>query len=612
MVEATMDQIEIEARAAEPRPSPRTLLKLLPYVSRYKLRILGALGALSLAAAATLTVPFAVRFMIDYGFSTQSSGKVNTYFAAMAAVVAVLAIASGARYYLVTTLGERVVTDLRAQVFRHLCALDAAFFDKARIGELVSRLTADTTQLKAAFGTSASVALRNFFMFVGSVALMAYTSPKLSAFVLIAIPVIVLPLYAAGRSVRKRSRAAQDTLAEASAYAAENLGAVRVMQAFGAAARTKAHFAAAVEQSYEAARWATEARGYLTSGAIFLAFGSVVVVLWLGAHDVLAGRMTGGLLSQFVLFAVLGAGALGQLSEVWAEISAAAGAAGRIAEILALEPKIVAPVPATPLPLPPRGEIAFEHIEFAYPSRPEISALHDLSFRIAPGEKVAIVGPSGAGKSTIFQLLQRFYDPLRGQILFDGIDIKTADPEDLRRRINSVPQEPMIFGTTLAENIRYGAPEASDEAVHAAAKQAAAHDFIEALPEGYTTRVGERGITLSGGERQRIAIARAMLRAAPVLLLDEATSALDAENEILVQAAMEKLMADRTTLVIAHRLATVLSANRILVVENGKIVEEGTHRALVAKNGLYARLARLQFETGAATLQENDDGAVAE
>ena len=610
MVDATSGQIEIEAPAGKQRPSPRSLLELLPYVLRYKLRILAALCALALAAAATLTVPFAVRFMIDYGFSTQSSGKVNAYFVAMAAVVAVLAIASGSRYYLVTTLGERVVADLRTRVFRHLCTLDAAFFDTARIGELVSRLTADTTQLKATFGSSASVALRNFFMFVGSVALMIYTSPKLSAFVLIAIPVIVLPLYAAGRAVRKRSRAAQDTLAEASAYAAENLGAVRVMQAFGARDWTNARFTAAVEQSYDAARWSIEARSYLTAGAIFLAFGSVVVVLWLGAHDVLAGRMSGGLLSQFVLFAVLGAGALGQLSEVWAEISAGAGAAGRIAEILAIKPKIVAPVPATPLPAPPRGEIIFDHIEFAYPSRPDIAAVHNLSFHIAPGETVAIVGPSGAGKSTIFQLLQRFYDPLGGQVILDGVDIKAADPEDLRRRINSVPQDPMIFGTTIAENIRYGAPEASDEAVQAAAKQAAAHDFIEALPEGYATRVGERGITLSGGERQRIAIARAMLREAPVLLLDEATSALDAENEILVQSAVQKLIAHRTTLIIAHRLATVLSANRILVLENGKIVEEGTHSVLVAKNGLYARLARLQFEAGSAALQENG-GSVA-
>lgn len=612
MSKESFDPSVESAGAGKSRSSPRVLLKLVPYVARYKLRVLAALVALSLAAAATLTVPIAVRFMIDYGFSVQSAGTINSYFAAMAAVVAVLAIASGSRYYLVTTLGERVVADLRAKVFQHLSKLDAAFFDQARTGELVSRLTADTTQLKATFGTSASVALRNFFMFVGSMALMVYTSPKLSAVVLIAIPVIVLPLYAAGRSVRKRSRAAQDTLAEASAYAAESLGAVRVMQAFGAGPATNARFAGAVEHAYEAARWATEARGYLTSGAIFLAFGSVVVVLWLGAHDVLAGRMTGGLLSQFVLFAVLGASALGELSQVWAEMSAAAGAAGRIAEILAIEPKIVAPVPAEPLPVPPRGEIAFEHIEFAYPSRPDIAAVHDLTFRIAAGETVAIVGPSGAGKSTIFQLLLRFYDPLGGRVLLDGVDIKNADPEELRRRINSVPQEPMIFGTTIAENIRYGAPQASDKAVHEAAMKAAAHDFIEVLPEGYATQVGERGVTLSGGERQRIAIARAMLREAPILLLDEATSALDAENEILVQSAVEKLMADRTTLVIAHRLATVLSADRILVMENGRIVEEGTHSSLVAKNGLYARLARLQFETGAAALQESERSAAAE
>ncbi|HEY5225337.1 MAG TPA: ABC transporter transmembrane domain-containing protein [Methylovirgula sp.] len=605
----TAGQIERAAPSPPGRLSPRALLALLPYAARHKLRIVAAIVALSVAAAATLTVPFAVRFMIDYGFSTESVGKVDLYFAAIAAVVAILAIASGARYYLVTTLGESVVADLRAEVFAHLCRLDAAFYDSAHTGELVSRLTADTTQLKAAFGTSASVALRNFFLFVGAVALMVYTSPKLSSFVLIALPIIVLPLYAAGRAVRKRSRLAQDRLAEASAYAAENLGAIRVMQAFGAVAASNARFKTAVDQAYEAARWATQARSYLTGGALFLAFGSVILVLWLGANDVLAGRMTGGLLSQFVLFAVLGASALGQLSEVWSEIAAAAGAAGRIGELLAITPKIVAPVPAIPMPLPPRGDIAFEHVEFAYPTRPDISAMHDLHIKIAPGETVAIVGPSGAGKSTIFQLLLRFYDPLHGRILVDGIDIRSTDPEDLRRRISAVPQEPIIFGTTIAENIRYGAPKASDAEVSEAAKKAAAHDFIMALPEGYATRVGERGITLSGGERQRLAIARAMLREAPILLLDEATSALDAENEILIQSALERLMAHRTTLVIAHRLATVLSANRILVMEGGRIVEEGTHASLIAQNGLYARLARLQFETGVAALRDASTAA---
>ncbi|MEW6435802.1 MAG: ABC transporter transmembrane domain-containing protein [Pseudomonadota bacterium] len=597
------------APSAARRASPKALLALAPYAVRYKGRVLAALAALTIAAAATLVVPAAVRLMIDDGFSAQSTGNVNRYFGAMILVVAVLALASGARYYLVNTLGERIVADLRAAVFKHLSGLDASFFDGARIGELLSRLTADTTQLKAAFGASASVALRNFFMFVGAVALMVYTSPKLSAFVLIAIPVIVLPLYAAGRAVRKRSRAAQDTLADASAYAAENLGAVRVMQAFGAEAATNARFAAAVESSYDAARLAMLARGIVTTIAIFLAFASVVVVLWLGAHDVLAGRITGGLLSQFLLYAVLGAGALGELSQVWNEVSAAAGAAGRIGELLAVKPKIVAPQPVAVLPSPARGALVFDHVDFAYPSRPDVPALRDLSFKVAPGETVAIVGPSGAGKSTIFQLLLRFYDPLSGRIDLDGVDIKTADPAELRRRISLVPQEPVIFAASFADNIRYGEPAAGEAAVEAAAKKAAAQDFIAATPDGYATMIGERGVTLSGGERQRLAIARAILRESPVLLLDEATSALDAASEGLVQHALEELKQGRTTLVIAHRLATVLSADRILVLDAGRIVEEGTHQSLVAKNGLYAKLARLQFETGAQALNGAHEAA---
>ncbi|MEJ0092180.1 MAG: ABC transporter transmembrane domain-containing protein [Methylocella sp.] len=585
------------------KASPRALLPLLPYVLRYRSRIVGALLAVIAAAAATLAVPLAIRRMIDFGFTQESAGLINTYFFGLVGVAAILAVASGARFYFVTTLGERFVADLRSDVFKHLCRLDAAFFDTARVGELLSRLTADTTQMKSAFGATAALALRNFFLFVGAIGLMIYTSPKLSATVLIAIPIIVLPLVASGRLVRKRSRAAQDTLAEASAYAAENLSAVRVMQAYGAEPATGQRFADAAESAYDAARRAALARARLTVIVIFLVFASIVGVLWFGAHDVLSGRITGGQLSQFLLYAVLAASSLSELSQVWSEISSAAGAAGRIAEILSVQPSIKAPVPAVALPSPTRGKICFDSVNFAYPTRPDAAALHNLSFEIAPGETVAIVGPSGAGKSTMFQLLQRFYDPSSGRILLDGIDIKTADPAELRRRIKNVPQDPVIFGISIADNIRYGKPDASDAEVRHAAERAAADDFIRALPQGYATRAGERGVTLSGGQRQRIAIARAILQDAPVLLLDEATSALDSENEVLVQTALEKVMSERTTLVIAHRLATVLNANRILVLDKGRVIEEGSHASLVAKDGLYARLAKLQFETGAAALK---------
>ncbi|MGE3646493.1 MAG: ABC transporter transmembrane domain-containing protein [Beijerinckiaceae bacterium] len=590
-----------KAEGGQPRAEKaplRALKPLLPYGWRYRGRALAALAALVVASIATLTVPVAVRGMIDHGFSADGAGLIDRYFGVMIAVVAVLALASAARYFLVITLGERVVADLRKDVFGHLSTLDAEFYDTARTGELVSRLTADTTQLKAAFGSSASVALRNLFMFCGAIAMMVYTSPKLSGLVLIAIPVIVLPLVAAGRGVRARSRRAQDTLAEASAYAAENLSSVRTMQAFNAEAPTRARFAQAVEEAFEAARSTTAMRAIVTMIAIFLAFSSVVGVLWLGAQDVLAGHITGGLLSQFVLYAVFGASSLGQLSEVWNEISHAAGAAGRIAEILDVKPKIAEPAVPASLPEPPRGEIAFEGVRFAYPARPGEPAVDGLSFSVRSGETVAIVGPSGAGKSTIFQLLTRFYDPQAGRILVDGIEICSASPSALRRRIAMVPQEPAIFGTSISENILYGRMDASRAQVEDAARRAQAEQFIANLPEGYATKVGERGITLSGGQKQRLAIARAILKDAPILLLDEATSALDAENEKLVQKALEDLMGTRTTLVIAHRLATVLKADRILVMDAGRIVEEGTHASLTAAGGLYARLARLQFDTG--------------
>jgi ATP-binding cassette subfamily B protein len=505
------------------------------------------------------------------------------------------------------TLGERIVADLRADFFEHLTRLDPSFFDAEKTGEIVSRLSADTTQLKATFGASASLALRNVFLFVGGIAMMVVTSPKLSAYVLVAIPVIVLPLYAAGRTVRERSRGAQDKLADASAFATESLSAVRVMQSFLAEDFTAARYRSAAFGAYEAARRMLQSRAIVTVAAMFLIFASVVVVLWLGADDVLSHRMTAGALSQFILLAIFAAGALGQLSEVWNEMSQAAGAAARIADILRVEPRIAAPAAPLALPRPTRGELAFEGVGFVYPGRSVDEALSGVTFSVAPGEVVAIVGPSGAGKSTLFQLALRFYDPQRGRVTFDGVDVARLDPKALREKIAFVPQDAFIFGASVADNIAYGSPHATREAVVAAAKQAAADGFISALPDGYDAEVGERGVTLSGGERQRIAIARAILKDAPVLLLDEATSALDAENETLVQGALEALMKGRTTLVIAHRLATIVGADRILVVEAGAIVEEGTHASLLAKGGLYARLARLQFESGAAAL-----GAVAQ
>ncbi|HEX4766980.1 MAG TPA: ABC transporter transmembrane domain-containing protein [Lichenihabitans sp.] len=568
---------------------------LLPYVARYKGRVAAAVAALSLASLATLVVPEAVRRLIDFGFTPEKAGLINAYFGAMVAVVAVLAFASGARYFLVMTLGERIVADLRADLFAHLSRLDAGFYDTAQSGELVSRLTADTTQLKSAFGSSASVALRNLFLFVGATVMMVVSSPKLSAIVIGAIPVIVIPLVFSGRRVSRRSRSAQDRLAEATALAAENLGAMRTMQAFNAEPATRARFGAAIETAFDAARDAMGARALLTMVAIFLSFGSVVAVLWLGAHDVMAARMSGGLLSQFVLYAVLGASSLGQLSEVWSEISAAAGAAGRLAEILAIRPRIAAPARPVALPAPADGRVVFDHVDFSYPSRTQAAVVHDLCFGISPGERVAIVGPSGAGKSTVFQLLMRFYDPLAGRILIDGVDLRSADPAAVRDRLALVPQDPVIFSASIADNIRYGRPDASDAELREAAERAAALSFIRALPAGMETPVGERGVTLSGGQRQRIAIARAILKDAPVLLLDEATSALDAESETLVQGALDGLMRGRTTLVIAHRLATIVSADRILVMDDGRIVEEGTHASLSERGGLYAKLARLQF-----------------
>ena len=577
------------------RNSLASLKPLLPFVLSYKGRIAAAFVALVVASSATLVIPVAVRRVIDFGFSDERTGMIDTYFGVMILVVAVLALASASRYYLVMTLGERVVSDIRTRVFSHLTQLDPGFYDSVKSGEIVSRLGSDTTQIKAAFGSSASIALRNAVLFFGAGALMVYTSPRLSGMVALVIPLIVLPLVAFGRSVQRRTREAQDRLADTSAFATEAMGAMRVMQAFSAEKLTIARFSRTVEQAFSSALSATRSRAILTGFAVFMIFASVTGVLWYGAQDVLAGKITAGTLSQFLLYAVFAAGALGELSQVWGEINAAAGAAGRLADILAVEPKIKAPANPTPLPEPALGTLAFDHVSFAYPMRPDELILEDLNFSIAKGERVALVGPSGAGKSTIIQLLLRFYDPQAGAIRIDGVNLSEAAPEAFRSRIALVPQDVIVFDGTIAENIRYGRPDATDAEILKAAELAALDGFVSAWKDGYETKIGERGVTLSGGQRQRLSIARAILKDAPILLLDEATSALDAESETLVQAAFDRFMEGRTTLVIAHRLATVLRADRILVLDKGRIVEEGTHVSLVALGGLYARLAELQF-----------------
>ncbi len=598
--DTTADDLAREAASRGRSRDFRALTRLIPFLAPYRGMVALALVALATAAGATLALPAAVRRLIDHGFSKDSAAYVDTYFVALLLIAILLAVATALRFYAVTWLGERLVADIRRAVYGHILTLSPSFFEATRTGEVLSRLTADVTLIQTVIGSSLSLALRNAVMAVGGFVLLWLTSPWLTFLALLIGPAIVVPLILFGRRVRTLSRDAQDRLADTSAYAGETLNAVQTVQAFVHEPHDRARYDRAVEGAFDRARARVTARAGMTAAVIVLVFGGIVGVLWAGARLVLNGEMTPGELSQFVLYAVLVAGAFGVLSEVWGDLQAAAGASERLGELLDAEPAIKAPAAPKPFPQPSTGAIAFEDVSFEYPARPGVSALDGFSLRVAPGETVALVGPSGAGKTTVFQLLLRFYDPSKGYVRIDGVDLREADPQAARRLIGLVPQDSVIFSGSVADNIRYGRPEASDAEVEAAAKAANAHGFVAALPQGYATLLGERGTTLSGGQRQRIAIARAILKDPPVLLLDEATSALDAESERAVQTAIESLTRSRTTLIIAHRLATVQRADRIVVIDRGRVVAQGRHGELVAQGGLYAKLAQLQFAAAAA------------
>jgi ATP-binding cassette subfamily B protein len=585
---------------ARRRRDLRPLRRLWRYVAPHGWVMAGAGAALTVAAGTVLALGAGLRRLIDTGFGGGDAGLLDRAVLVLFAVVAVMAAASYARFYLVSWLGERVVADLRRAVYDHALGLSPQFYESTNVGEILSRLSTDTTLVQVVVGTSVPIALRNLLLVVGGIAMLALTSPKLTGLVLLVVPLVLVPLLLFGRRVRRLSRASQDRVADVGAYVEESLSAIRTVQAFTHEALDRKRFARRVEDALAVSMTRVKARSWLTALVMLMVFGAVSTVLWIGGHDVLAKRISAGELAEFVFYAVVVAGSVGAISEVVGDLQRAAGAAERLFDLMDMRPAIAAPAHPLPLPAPAEGRIEFQAVTFRYPARPERAALDRFSLSVAPGETVALVGPSGAGKTTVFQLALRFYDPDSGAIRLDGVELRRADPADIRRRIALVPQESAIFSADIRENIRYGRPEADDEAVGAAAEAAQVMEFASRLPQGLDTPLGEKGVRLSGGQRQRVAIARAILRDAPLLLLDEATSALDAESERLVQQALERLMRGRTTLIIAHRLATVLRAQRIVVLDEGRVVATGSHGELMRAGGLYARLAKLQFETSGA------------
>ncbi|WP_130618148.1 ABC transporter transmembrane domain-containing protein [Dyella amyloliquefaciens] len=583
--------------ATPQRPARRVgaLLQLWPFVKPHGRLAIGWLVFLGISSSATLVLPMAVRHMIDQGFIHSNASAINATFLGLFGVALVLAFATAARYYCITLLGERALASLRAKLYSHVIRLDVSFFERSRVGELISRLGTDTEVIQALIGSGISVALRSAVMLLGATAMMIWTSPRLAGLTALVIPAVMLPILVFGRRVQKLSRASQDRLADTAAIANETLNAAPAVKAYAREDIESTRYGAAITRALAMARKRIGMRSALTATVIVLFFGAITLVLWAGARDVLNGTLGAGVLGQFVLYAIFAAGSLAGLSEVWGDVLRAAGAMERIGELFEERADITSPAQPTPLPKPVQGALRFDHVEFHYPSRPDAPALYDFDLSIRPGETVALVGPSGAGKSTVFALLLRFYDPQAGRITLDGVDLRALSLPELRGAIALVPQETVIFGGSAADNIRFGRQDADDDEVREAATAAEAHEFIRAMSKGYDEELGERGVRLSGGQRQRIAIARAILRDAPLLLLDEATSALDAQSEAAIQQALERLEKGRTTLVIAHRLATVQRADRIVVMDGGRIVAQGTHQSLLAEGGLYAELARLQF-----------------